>query len=127
MKKLDIGPLDVKQDKGPNRRLLRLASVIQRHLAAIITRELEMPNGTLLTISAVEVLSDYSAVKVGLTVWPLDRQTEVMKIVNDNLKFLQKLLAAKLTMYRVPSLRVYLDSSIDKAVRLEQVLDSLEQ
>ncbi|MBU1038869.1 ribosome-binding factor A [Patescibacteria group bacterium] len=126
MKKLDSALLGAKQVKTPNRRLLRLASVIRQHLANIISRELEIPRRTLLTISTVEVLADYSAVKIGLVVWPTDQQEVVMVILNNNLKRLQMLLAQKLTMYRVPRLQVSLDESANKAARLEGLLDSLE-
>ncbi len=127
MKKLDIGPLDVSKPLGPKRRLLRLASLIQKQLSDIISRETELPRGSLLTISAVEVLSDYSAVKVGLTVWPIERQEEVMLIAEKSIKTWQKLLSAKLTMYRVPHLRIYLDQSSSRAAHLEQLLDNLQQ
>ena len=66
MKKLDNASFSTKAPSSAIRRLPRLESVLRHELGQIMTREMEWPLGTLVTLSQVEVLADLSAVRVGL-------------------------------------------------------------
>ncbi|MEI6838402.1 MAG: ribosome-binding factor A, partial [Alcaligenaceae bacterium] len=70
-----------KQKTAPGRNL-RLADQIQKDLAIIIQREIDMSRAGLITLSGIELTADYAHAKVYFTV--LGAEPEVAaKLLND--------------------------------------------
>jgi len=124
MKKLDSDQ-SAGSKPGAARRLLRLASLIRQQLGQVISREVELPKGAFLTITAIKVLADYSEVRVGLSIWPSTQAVNVLAVVERRRGELQKFLNEKLTMYRVPRLVFYLDTTADRVQQVERLLDNI--
>lgn len=106
-------------------RLLKLASVLRSELANIMNKEIELPADCIMTISQLEVLPDYSEVRVGLSVLPFDKGEIVEKIANRQRGEIQQLLNKRLRIYRIPRIVFYLDDSEEKAANITGILDSL--
>ena len=106
-------------------RLLKLASVLRSELANIISKEIELPTNCLMTISRLEVLSDYSEVRIGISVLPFDKSEVVLSIVTEQRHDIQQIINKRLRLYRIPKLVFYIDSAPEKAAGITKILDSL--
>ncbi len=124
MRKLDNDLLGISESAG-SRRLPKLESLLRSEVGAVMERELEIPAGSLLTITAVSVLPDLSEAKIGVSVLPVDQTDKVFKILLAAASHLQKLVNQRLRLYRVPYLNFYLDNSLAEADKIDQLLDSL--
>ena len=109
----------------PSRRQEQVNSLIQKELGAILLSELELPLGSLLTISRVEVSSSLEHADIFVTVLP-DGQTErVLALVQKNVYHLQKLLDKKLVLKFVPKIRFQLDEGMQAANEVNKILNTL--
>ena len=101
--------------EGQSTRQLKVARELQRYLAEIIrSRGMAAFGGAMLTVSEVRISPDLSIAKVYVSVFPSDKQKEVSLLTLNNQ------LSEQLRI--VPELDFYLDSSLDYAEHIEQLL-----
>ena len=98
---------------------------MQRDLAEIIrSRGMAAFGGAMLTVSEVRISPDLSIAKVYVSVFPSEKQKEVMEVLEAEKKSLRgelgRLVAKQLRI--VPELDFYLDTSLDYAEHIEQLL-----
>jgi ribosome-binding factor A len=105
-------------------RALRIADQIQRELADLIRNELKDPRVGMLTLTGVEVSPDYAHAKVFYT--SLRSESDNFLISNGlehAAGFLRSQLSHRLKLRVVPQLHFVYDSSIERGVRLSQLID----
>jgi ribosome-binding factor A len=108
-----------------SRRQEQVNSLIQRELGSILQVELELPLGTLLTISRVVVSPSLEHADIYITVLP-DKQTKtVLTLLQKNIYHLQKLLNKKLVLKFVPKIRFQIDEGMQAENEVNKILDSL--
>jgi ribosome-binding factor A len=109
--------------KTPSKRSQRVAELIQRRLAELIQQELKDPRlPAWVTISAVEVASDFSFAKVYFTSLKAE-PADVLKVLNSASSFLRAQLAKALTLRIVPQLQFIHDESLDHGRHLQALID----
>ncbi|MCQ2180443.1 MAG: 30S ribosome-binding factor RbfA [Bacteroidales bacterium] len=106
-------------------RQLKVAREIQRDLAEIIRgRGMAVFGGAMLTVSEVRVSPDLSVAKVYVSVFPSEKQTEVMNTLKVEGKSLRgelgRMVAKQLRI--VPDLDFYLDTTLDYAEHIDELL-----
>ena len=112
-------------DKQPSTRQLKVAREIQRDLAEIIRgKGMAVFEGAMVTVSEVRISPDLSIAKVYVSLFPSEKQAAVMGILKDNMKALRGELGRKVgkQLRIVPELAFYLDTSIDYAEHIEELL-----
>lgn len=128
MKKSDNVPSSLEALGGKSAgRLPRLESVVRQELAQIMTREMEWPMGTLVTISKVAVLQDLSATRVGLSVLPFDQRQKALSVAIRAKAVLQRFLNKRLRVYRIPKIEFYIDETSEQRDYMERLLDSIKE
>ncbi|MBI5466152.1 MAG: 30S ribosome-binding factor RbfA [Candidatus Kerfeldbacteria bacterium] len=118
--------LSPKSASEPSYRLARLSSLIQHELGQIMTREFEPPPGVLVTLTQVRVVPDLSSARVGISILPFIQSEEVFKSLGKLAPHFQRLINAKLRLYRVPKLDFQLDNTEEQAAHIDRLLDSLK-
>ena len=113
-------------DTAKARRLQQLASLIRAELGKLLTREVELASGVLVTITQVEVLPDFKTAHVKVSVLPFAQGKEVFILLQRVLPGLQHHLNAKLTMFQAPKLVLEFDATPERTARLEHLLDSIK-
>ena len=111
--------------EGQSTRQLKVARELQRYLAEIIrSRGMAAFGGAMLTVSAVRISPDLSIAKVYVSVFPSDKQKEVMETLEQEKKSIRGELGRQVAkqLRIVPELDFYLDSSLDYAEHIEQLL-----
>ena len=111
--------------EGQSTRQLKVARELQRYLAEIIrSRGMAAFGGAMLTVSEVRISPDLSIAKVYVSVFPSDKQKEVMETLEQEKKSIRGELGRQVAkqLRIVPELDFYLDSSLDYAEHIEQLL-----
>jgi len=124
MRKLGNEPLKI-NDSPANRRLPKLESLLRSEVGSAMERELELPGGALLTITSVKVLPDLSQTRIGVSILPTEKQDQVFKILISATANLQRIVNRLLKLYRVPRISFYFDDSLEKADKIDRLLDNL--
>ena len=102
----------------------RVGEQLQRELAQLITHEIDLPQGLMITVSGVSVSSDLSYAKVYITVMPTtDQLEEILKRLNKAAGYLRHHLGKIVTMRRVPELTFFYDSSIEEGARMNALIN----
>ena len=112
-------------DKPESTRQLKVAREIQRDLAEIIrSKGIAVFAGAMVTVSEVRISPDLSIAKVYVSIFPSAKAEQVMGILEENKKALRGELGHKVAsqLRIVPEIDFYLDSSIDYAEHIEELL-----
>lgn len=101
----------------------RVADLIQRELAQLIRDEIKDPRLGMVTVIAVKVSKDLGYAKVYVTTMDeADREISV-EILNRAAGFLRHALGDRIDLRTMPSLRFLYDESIERASRLEALIE----
>jgi ribosome-binding factor A len=105
-------------------RRARIAEQIQRELAELIRLELRDPRVGLVTLTGVELSNDQSHAKVFFTVLGPDGAVrDATEGLGRGAGFLRSQLAHRLTTRKVPELHFEHDESVERGIRLSQLID----
>ena len=112
-------------DKPASTRQLKVARELQRDLAEIIrSKGMAVFGGSMVTVSEVRVSPDLSIAKVFVSIFPSANQDSVMKILEQDKKTYRGELGRKVAsqLRIVPELDFYLDTTLDYAEHIDQLL-----
>lgn len=108
-------------------RLEQVSSLIRKEMAALIGREIEIPLGTLVTVSRVKLGPDFKFAKIFVNVTPVERAEEVLDILKKNRSRLQKELSSYLTMKFSAKISFVFDAEEAEAQKIESLLDQISR
>lgn len=111
--------------EGQSTRQLKVARQLQRDLAEIIrSRGMAAFGGAMLTVSEVRISPDLSIAKVYVSIFPSEKQKEVMETLEQEKKSIRGELGRQVAkqLRIVPELDFYLDTSLDYAEHIEELL-----
>ena len=112
-------------EKPASKRQLKVGREIQKDLAEIIrAKGMAAFDGAMVTVSEVRVSPDLSVAKTYVSIFPSEKQDAVMAILNENNKALRGELgrAVGKQLRIVPEIVFYLDTSLDYAAHIEELL-----
>ena len=112
-------------DKAPSTRQLKVAREIQKDMAEILrSKGMAAFGGAMVTVSEVRVSPDLSVAKTYVSIFPSAKASEVMGILNDNVRISRGELGHRIgkQLRIVPEIVFYLDTSLDYAEHIEQLL-----
>jgi len=111
--------------EGQSTRQQKVARELQRDLAEIIrSKGMAAFGGAMVTVSEVRVSPDLSIAKVYVSIFPSEKQEEVMKLLKENNKAIRGELGRKVAkqLRIVPELDFYLDTTLDYVEHIEELL-----
>jgi ribosome-binding factor A len=107
-----------------SQRTLRVADQIQRTLAELLRTEVKDPRLALVTITEVQVTPDLQHAKVYVTtLLDGDKRAEILAGLRSAAGYLRGQLGRRLKIYTTPELHFEYDASIERGVRLTQLID----
>ena len=105
-------------------RTLRVAEQIQRELADLIRLEVKDPRVGMVTLTDVEVTSDFAHAKVFFTTFGDGSQiAEATAGLGHAAGFLRHELGHRIKLRSIPQLHFIYDESIERGMRLSQLID----
>ncbi len=110
-------------DKPASTRQLKVAREIQRDLAEIIrSKGMAMFASSMVTVSEVRISPDFSVARVYVSIFPSERAETVMEILEENKSAIRGELGRQLRIRIVPELNFTLDTSLDYAEHIDELL-----
>ena len=106
------------------RKKRKIEELLRRELSSIVLYELKDPRTGFVTLTRVELSEDQRSARVLLTVRGDDSVTEqTLSTLNGARGYVQALIAKRLDLRFTPVLTFEEDEEIEKARRLEQLID----
>jgi len=99
----------------------RLNSVILSQLGYVIERDLEFPEGTLVTLTGVEINRNLSEAIVKFSVFPSDKKENVERLLNHHRNEFQTKLFKKINIFSLPKIIFVFDEGIEKSSKIEKI------
>jgi ribosome-binding factor A len=110
-----------KQKKAGGRNI-RLADQIQKDLAVLIQREIDPSRVGLITLSGVELSTDYAHAKIFFTVLG-GEPGPAEQLLNEKAGWLHAQLFKMLHIHTVPTLRFFHDPQLERGIAMSQLID----
>ena len=110
------------KQKTATGRNIRLADQIQKDLAVIIQREIDISRAGLITLSGVELSADYAHAKVYFTVLGAEPEFAA-NLLNEKAGWLHSQLFKLLHIHTVPTLRFFHDPQLKRGIEMSQLID----
>lgn len=111
--------------EGQSTRQLKVGREIQRHLSEIIRKKgMGVFGGAMVSVTEVRVSPDFSVATTYVSIFPSAKAAEAMKVLEDNLKAIRGELGREVAgqLRIVPEIAFRLDTSIDYAEHIEELL-----
>ena len=112
-------------ENGASKRQLQVARELQKDLAEIIrSKGMAAFGGAMVSVTEVRISPDLSVAKVYVSVFPSSKAEAVMEQINENSRALRGELGHVVAkqMRIVPELAFFLDSSLDYAEHIGELL-----
>ncbi len=110
-----------------SKRTAQAAELIQQKLSAIISREIELPPGVLITLTKVEISADLKFTKVWLVITPVEQVGKIYGMLRKQSKKLRQQLAEELNLQFVPTLNFRVDKSGMAVEEVEGLLEKIRK
>lgn len=109
-----------------SRRLERLNEQLKREISRILRTEVRDPRVGVPTVTGVDVTPDLWMAKVYVRLTGSeDEQREAMEGLEAAAQYIRRLLGEELHIRRVPELEFHVDRSLERAQRIEEILDEV--
>lgn len=106
-----------------NPRIPKVNQLIQAELGDILLREIELPEGALVTITRVDATGNLQEARVYISVMPEARFQDVFAVLQRNVYDIQQTLNKRLKMRPVPRIRWTVETKTSEAQRIEELLE----
>ncbi len=100
----------------------RLADQIQKDLAGLIQREIDISRAGLVTLTGVDLSADYAHAKVHFTVMGAEPEA-AQAALNEKAGWLHSLLFKMLHIHTVPTLHFVHDAQLVRGIELSRLID----
>jgi ribosome-binding factor A len=109
-----------------SQRIEKINELLKHEISQLLLKEVDFSN-ILVTITNVDTSKDLRQAKIKLTVIPLEKGEDVLKIIKRNIFQLQQKLNKKLHMKPLPRIRFEIDQTEVKAQRIEEILHKMKK
>ncbi len=109
-------------------RVQRVRELLKRQLGEILRREIQVPQGAIITVNDVDVSKDLQMATVYVGIIGNDGQVKQgMELLHQERKRLQGLVGRAVVLKYTPQLRFVLDESISRGNRVLAIIDEIER
>ena len=109
------------------RRIQRVSQLIKKELSQLLLKEVDFPEGVLVTITRVETSANLFQAKVYISVMPEEKLSKVLQILDKLIYFLQQRLNKRLKMRPIPRIIFMEEKATKEAGRLEEILEEIHK
>ncbi len=108
-----------------SRRLQKINRHIQRTFGEVLLEEADVPPEVLMTVTRVDTTPNLKSTKIWLSIYPVERASEVLKHLTPQLYDLQGALNRKLDVRPLPRVLLRIDYGAQHAEQIEHKLADL--
>ncbi len=110
-----------------SQRIQRVNQLIKKELSQILLKEFDFPRNILITLTRVTTSTDLSAAKVYISIMPEQKIKEIIKILNRNLRQIQKKIGERLKLRIIPKIRFVEETKTREAARVDELLERIKE
>ena len=110
-----------------SKRIRRINQLIKKEISQLILKEIDFSPEILVTITRVETVKDLLDANVFVSVFPENNFSKTMDFLDRKTSFLQKKINKLLRMRPLPRLHFLPEKAIQKAGRIEEILEQLKK
>ena len=107
-------------------RIEQIASLLQHELGQLIAAEVELPAGSLVTVTAVEVAANRQSAKVYCSVLPFGTAGSALAKLRKASRRLTSALYARVKFRPLPKLLFALDATEERAEHIDELLNRIK-
>ena len=107
-------------------RLERINALLQERINDVLLTEVEMPLGTLVTITKLRTTPDLKSAKVYISVLPEQHRGTALALLRKAIGPIKRSLYQTVSFHTIPSFEFVLDETEAYAAKVEDLIDSLE-
>lgn len=110
-------------------RIVRLNSLLKEVISEVIHRDVKNPHvNQFVSVTNVDITNDLQHAKVYISIIGTDKEKEeTIKALQSAAGFIAILSSKKVVMRYFPALTFILDTSVDKQMRIEALLDQIKE
>ena len=109
-----------------SKRIQRVNTLIAKELGKIFLRDIDFPDGVLVTITRVETSSNLIHSKVYISVMPEKKREDILRILNKIIFGLQQKINRRLRMRPIPKINFEIEKTTKGAARVEELLEEIK-
>lgn len=113
------------ENQGESTRQLKVAKQIQKDISELFLKECaDLVRGVIVSVTSVRVSPDLEYARVYLSIFPFERNAEIMSVIEQNAWRLRKLLGGRMRnqVRVVPELTFFLDDSLEYIDNIDNLL-----
>ncbi len=110
-----------------SQRIQQVQEVLQAEVGGIVSKTLDVPEGAIVTVTAVDASPDLTHADVYISVRPAEKAEDTVEQLQDKISTIQRNINKRLSMRPVPKLVFRQDTGAENANRIEQTLEQLRQ
>ncbi|KKT41226.1 hypothetical protein A2W54_01920 [Candidatus Giovannonibacteria bacterium RIFCSPHIGHO2_02_43_13] len=104
----------------------RLASFLEREVTGFLMRHAVLPEGSFFSVSRVILDNSLDKTQVFILIFPDKSANEAFKEIRRFEREARKYIASRLKRHKMPQIKFVLDTTQTKQVRLEKLLENIE-
>ena len=109
-------------------RVERVRELLKRQLGEILRREIQLNDGSIITVTDVDVTNDLQSATVFIgIIGSAGQRKQGMELLQKERKRIQGLVGRAVVLKYTPQLRFVLDESISRGNRVLEILDEIER
>lgn len=108
------------------KRLPQVNALLERAIAEIILRDIELPKGIFVTILAVTTSGDLKHARLVVSIFPPEKRGTAFALLRKRTPHIVSLLHERVRLRHIPDLSWTVDTTEDKAAEVEALLDSIK-
>ncbi len=116
-----------KENCDMSNRIQRVNALIKNELGKILLRDVDFPQGVLVTITRVESSPNLKEAKTYVSVMPDEQIDKVFKILNRRIYNIQQVLNRRLRMRPIPRIEFKKEEKTEEAAKIEELLEKLKK
>lgn len=108
-------------------RIPQVNQLIKKELGQIVLREIDFPEGVLVTLTRVEASPNLIEAKIYISVMPEGQSRAVLEVLKKQVYFLQRKLNERLRMRPIPKIMFIEERATKEAGRVEELLEKIHK
>lgn len=108
-------------------RIQRVNALIKNELGKILLRDVDFPQGVLVTITHIDSSPNLREAKIYVSVMPDEKIDKVFEILNRRIYDIQQVLNRRLNMRPIPRIEFKKEEKTKKAAQVEELLEELKE
>jgi len=109
------------------KRIERVDELLRKEIGGILLKDIEFPDGVLVTITRVVTSSNIIEAKVYVSVFPDNKTVNVFNILEKLIYGIQQKINRRLRMRPIPKIKFVREDRTKEAAKIEGILEGLKE